>query len=162
MNILSAYGITIFPMKRFLNLTEEQKEVLQNLLRSERYTKVYKRLQFLELKSQGKKNSEILPVLYISHHTCSDWMTLFLSEGFEGLCHLRYEGRRKWKLSQQKEKIQEHMETTLVSSLNELKDWIEKHLSISVQTSWLWEWCKKNWITLIRRPKDFLEDTNQE
>lgn len=69
-------------MKRFIILSEEQKEELKALLKSEKNIKIHRRLQFIEMKSQGRKNTEIMPILAVSMETCRDWTGIFLKKGF--------------------------------------------------------------------------------
>jgi transposase len=70
-------------MKRFITLNTEQKEGLKALLKSEKNIKIHRRLQFIEMKDQGKKNTEIMPILKVSMETCRDWTGIFLKEGFD-------------------------------------------------------------------------------
>lgn len=69
-------------MKRHIRLNEEQEKLLNTLMKTEKRTKIYQRLQFIDLKGQGKKNSEILKTIPVSVNTLSDWTTLFLTKGF--------------------------------------------------------------------------------
>lgn len=69
-------------MKRFITLSTEQKEELKALLKSEKNVKIHRRLQFIEMKFQGKKNTEIMPILKVSMETCRDWTGIFLQEGY--------------------------------------------------------------------------------
>jgi transposase len=103
-----------------------------------------------------------MKIIPVSINLLSDWTTLFLTHWFEWLCSLQYEWRRPGKLESEKETILQHLEETTVSTLAELKKWIEEHLGIFVQTSWLSVWCKKNKIILTKRQKDFQENSNQK
>ena len=138
-------------MKRFLSLDPNQVEELQRLLDQTDRVKIYRRLQFIQMKSDGKKNSEIQKVIPVSSDTLSNWLTLFLKGGFPWLCGFNYDGRRPWVLEKNKEAIKKHIDDEIVPTLTHLKAWILKELSISVQESWLGEWCKKNSIVLIRK-----------
>ena len=149
-------------MKRFLDLSNAQKEELSQRLSTEKRTKIYKRLVFIDLKSQHCSNTEIQSQLSISPNTCSNWLTLFLSSGFPGLCWFKYDGRRPWKLEEYKETIKKHIDTEIVPTLTHLKAWISQEFSISIQESWLGEWCKKNWIALTRSSRSSQESSNQE
>ncbi len=138
-------------MKRFITLSTEQKEELKALLKLEKNVKIHRRLRFIEMKSQWKKNTEIMPILDVSMETCRDWMGIYLQKGFAWLCILQYIWRRPGKLTPKKEEIKKYVDENLVSTLSVLQNWIEKELNISVQTSWLGEWCKKNSIILTRK-----------
>lgn len=147
-------------MKRFIILSIEQQVELKRLMKSEKNIKIHRRLQFIEMKSQGKKNTEIMPLLKVSMETCRDWLGIFLAHGFTWLCSLKYSWRRPWKLTEKKDEIKKYVDENLISHLTTLKHWIEQELSISVQTSWLGEWCKKNSIILTRNWKSSLENIN--
>ncbi len=151
----------ILYMKRYIKLNEEQRKELNILMKTEKWTKIYQRLQFIDLKDKGKKNSEILKIIPVTVNTLSNWTTLFLAKDFSWLCYLNYEWRRPWKLSLNKEVIKKHVEENTISTLSELKVWIELELFFVVQTSWLWEYLKKNWIFLIRKWKGSLENIKQ-
>ncbi len=69
-------------MKRHIRLSEEQRKELDGLMKTEKRAKAYRRLQFVDLKDKGKKNSEILEIIPVSVNTLSDWTALFLAEGF--------------------------------------------------------------------------------
>lgn len=147
-------------MKRHIHLSEEQKEELNTLLKEEKHVKIYRRLQFIQLKDQWMKNTEIMKTIPVTIDTCTDWTTLFLSWWFPALCHLQYAWRRPWKLEENKERIKQHIDDEIVPNLTSLKQWILNELSISVQESWLWEWCKKNSIVLARSWKNSQENSN--
>lgn len=138
-------------MKRFLVLDPDQFAELEVLLKKENRVKIQRRLKFLKMKHEGRKNSEIQEILDVSSDTLSNWLTLFLKSGFQGLCGFQYDGRRPGKLEEKKEEIKKHITDNLVPTLTVLKYWIEQELSISVQTSWLGEWCKKNSIVLTKK-----------
>ena len=152
----------ILSMKRYIKLTNEQRKELDILIKTEKRIKIYQRLQFIDLKDKNLKNSEIQKIIPVSMNTLSDWTTLFFEKSFSWLCQLKYEWRRPWKLSLYKDAIKKHLEENIVSTINELKDWIEKEFSLVVQTSWLWEYLKKNWIFLTKKQKSFHENTKQQ
>ena len=137
-------------MKRFIALSPEQTIELQERLKSEKNIKIHRRLLFIQMKAANKKNTEIMPILQVSMETCRDWTGIFLSSWFLGLCTQYYTGRRPWVLEKNKEAIKKHIDDEIVPTLTHLKAWILKELSISVQESWLGEWCKKNSIVLTR------------
>lgn len=138
-------------MKRFLSLDPDQVAELERLLKKENRVKIQRRLQFIQMKHEGKKNSDIIKFIPVSSDTLSNWLSIFFRSGFSGLCGFQYDGRRPGKLELNKESIINHLDENLVPNLTTLKKWIEKELSISVQTSWLGEWCKKNSIILIKK-----------
>lgn len=148
-------------MKRHIKLNKKQRIELNKLLRDETLVKIHRRLQFIDMKDQGMKNTEIIKFIHITQGTCTDWTTVFLEKGFSWLCHLNYEWRRPWKLTPYKEDIEKYVEENIVSTVNELKYWLEKNKAVIVQTSWLWEFLKKNWICLLKKWRNSHESIKQ-
>jgi transposase len=120
-------------------------------MREEKNVKIYRRLEFIKFKDEWKKNTEIMKIIWVSINTLSDWTTKYLKEWMKWLWILNYDWRRIWKLAKNKEKIKEYVKLNIVSTLSELKAWLKKELDIDIQNSWLWEFCKKNWIFLIKK-----------
>jgi len=50
-------------MKRHIRLSDIEKHELVMLKKNEKNTKIYKRLLFVEMKNENKKNTEILKLL---------------------------------------------------------------------------------------------------
>jgi len=138
-------------MKRKINLTEEERIELKKYMREEKNVKIYRRLEFIKFKDEWKKNTEIMKIIWVSINTLSDWTTKYLKEWMKWLWILNYDWRRIWKLAKNKEKIKEYVKLNIVSTLSELKAWLKTELDIDIQNSWLWEFCKKNWIFLIKK-----------
>lgn len=138
-------------MKRNISLTKEEKEELEKYMKEEKNIKIYRRLQFIKLKDEWKKNTEIMKIIPVSINTLSDWTTKFFKWGIKWLLNLNYEWRRIWKLDKNKEEIKLYVKSNIVSTLSELKDRLKKELDIDIQNSWLWEFCKKNWIFLTKK-----------
>jgi transposase len=120
-------------------------------MKEEKNIKIYRRLQFIKLKDEWKKNTEIMKIIPVSINTLSDWTTKFFKWGIKWLLNLNYEWRRIWKLDKNKEEIKLYVKSNIVSTLSELKDRLKKELDIDIQNSWLWEFCKKNWIFLTKK-----------
>jgi hypothetical protein len=66
-------------MKRHIHLSEEQNRELEELLKKEKRAKIYRRLLFIQMKHQGKKNTDIMKIIPVSINLLSDWTTLFLT-----------------------------------------------------------------------------------
>lgn len=145
-------------MKRHILLSETEKQELIMLKKKEKDAKIYKRLLFVEMKNENKKNTEILKLLWISIDTCTDWTTLYLNEWFKWLCRLKYEWRRPSKLDSIRESIEEHVSKNIIQTLPALQSWIEQTHQIHVKVSWLSEYCKKNSIFLTRKPNSSPEN----
>ncbi len=161
MHILRLLLYNKLSMKRKISLTKEQIIELERYIEKEKRVKIYRRLVFIKLKNENKKNTEIMKIIPVSINTLSDWTTKYLKDGLKWLWILNYEWRRIGKLEKNKEKIDNYVKTNIVSTLSELKDWLKKELNIEVENSWLWEFCKKNWIFPIKKQRNYLENIKQ-
>lgn len=138
-----AYKITLSPA---------QQQELRALLKKERGVKIHRRLRFIEYKSKGASNGDIAAALGVCIDTLTDWAGLFLESGFEGLCSLRYEGRRLSKLEPVKGEIRKRVESGKAATLAALADWLRSHHHIVIQESGLFKFLKKNSFALTRKP----------
>ena len=131
-------------MKRKLIISKKDKKELQKRIKTERNAKIYKRLVFISLKEKGIKNIEIALILGVRIETLTEWTNIFLKGGLKELCLLHYTGRRISKLEAKKELIKEYVEKEKVSTIAQLKNWLENNYQIFVEHSWLYRYCKKN------------------
>ena len=98
----------------------------------------------MEYKTKGITNQDIATALDVRPETITQWLRLFLSEGFEGLCHLKYEGRRPSSLDPYKEAIKTYIREKAPATLAEISQWLEKSYGIRLEETWLSRYCKKN------------------
>lgn len=139
------------PMSYKIEFTEHIVKELENRLGSERDAKIYRRLQYLDLKRRGYRQDQIGDILQVSSTQLTNWSKLFLSQGFNGLCYLQYEGRRSSKLDPHLERIKQYIKEQLTPTLAALQNWIKEELNIYIEQSWLSRWIKKNSIALTKR-----------
>ena len=99
------------------------------------------------------KNSQIAKLLCVNIDTITDWYKLFIEGGLKLLGTLDYEGRRVSQIEPHKEEIKKYLENNVVSSIAALQDYIIKTYQISMEHSWLFRYCKKNSICLIKKQK---------
>ena len=116
-------------MTSFILLPAQQEE-LRERLRKEKRVKIHRRLKFIENKSKGLSHWDIAPALGVCNDTLTDWLRLFTDSGFEGLCGLKYEGRRFSRLEPVKDEIKKQVE-------RELR---KKHGLRSSEMESLWKW----------------------
>ncbi len=133
-------------------LSPARQQELRVLLKKEKSVKVHRRLRFIEYKSKGAANGDAAAALGVCIDTLTDWARLFLESGFDGLCGLRYEGRRLSRLEPVKEEIKKQVESGKAATLLVLADWLQKNHRIIIQESGLFKFLKKNSLVLIRRP----------
>ena len=126
-----------------MKLTKEQKEELEKLKKTEKRVKIHRRLKFIKMKSVGAKNKDIAPMLDVCKDTLTDWTKLFKEGGFQALCNLNYEDRRRSILDDKKEDIRQYVNNNSVDKLGKVQDWLKKEFSINIEHSWLSRYLKK-------------------
>lgn len=139
-------------MRYKIEFTDAIVKELKKRLSSESRSKIYRRLLWLDLKRQGYQHKEIGSILQVSQGQITNWSRLFAEKGFEGLCSLNYEDRRRSKLAAYLDQIKAHVQESSISTLSSLQAWLEDEFGIFVEQSWLSRWIKKNSIVLIKRP----------
>ncbi len=131
-------------MKYKIKLSPALLQELDKRLKGEKGKKIYKRLQCIRMKHYGSGNQDISRLLEINHNTATEWAKLFLDKGFDGLCNLNYEGRRKSKLDPHKKAVRSYIEEKMPSTLAELNGWLEEKYGFKMEETWLSRYCKKN------------------
>ena len=139
-----------------IHLTKSQSKELKQLLKKTTDAKILKRYQSIHFKAQGMKNTQIAKLLCVNIDTITDWYKLFVEGGFKWMGTLEYDGRRVSQLEPHKEKIKAYLEKNMVPSIAALQDYILKTHDISIEHSWLFRYCKKNSICLIKKQKIIL------
>ena len=134
-----------------VKLSKTELKELKRLKRKERDKKIFRRLQAIYLRHQGKPNQEIADIIGVCKETVIDWTRIFETEGFDGICQLNYEGRRVLKIDPHIDKIKKDIKKETISTLAELQDLLKKKYSIEIEQSWLSRCCKKNSIFLTRK-----------
>ena len=134
-----------------LKLSEKEKQELQERLKTEKNNKIFRRLQCLHFKTLGLKHNVIASALGVHVDTVTDWIKLYKNKGFDGLCKLSYDGRRVSKLDSVVEDMKKYIEENNVDKLSMLQDYLLKEHDIFVEHSWLYRYCKKNSISLIKK-----------
>lgn len=134
-----------------LQLSENENKELQERLKSEKNNKIFRRLQCIHFKSLGFRHKEIAQALGVHVDTVTDWIKLYKSKGLDGLCKLSYEGRRVSKLDKVAEEMKKYIEENNVDKLSMLQDYLLEEHDIFVEHSWLYRYCKKNSISLIKK-----------
>lgn len=138
-----AYRITLSPARH---------EELRRRLRAAKKVKIHRRLKCIEYKSKGASHRDIASVTGVCIETVSHWLALFHDSGFDGLCGLKYEGRRFSVLEPVKDEIKKQVESGNAPTVLALSDWIRKSHGITIQESGLFKFLKKNFLLPIKRP----------
>ena len=116
---------------------------LKDRLSSERSSKLYRRLLWLDLKRRGYRQKEIASLVCVSQAQLTNWSRVFSLKGFEGLCSVHYEDRRPSRLMPYLQSIKDHVRDTCVSTLSALQDWLLQEHGIIIEQSWLSRFIKK-------------------
>ena len=134
-----------------LELSTHNLKNLQIRLKTEKNNKIYRRLQCIHFKSIGFKHNLIASSIGVNIDTVTDWIKLYNTKGFTGLCHLEYEGRRSSKLDVVSADIKEYIKNNMIDKISQLQDYLLNTHNIFVEQSWLYRYCKKNSIHLIKK-----------
>ena len=125
--------------------------VIAEKKRKEKNTKLLRRYQCLSMLQEQYPKKEIALLLGVNIDTITDWIKIYNKEGLARLGLLKYEGRRPSSLDSINKKIIDYVEKENISTLSQLQRIISKKHHLKVEHSWLSRYCKKNFISLIKR-----------
>lgn len=134
-----------------VHLSPNELRSLRSRMKKERDAKILRRLQCIDFAATSCSNQDIARFLHITPDTVTNWLRLFASEGIDGLCTLRYDGRRPSKLDVHQEELRAHVKSGKAKKLAELQNYIQKTWGLDIEQSWLSRYCKKNSILLTRK-----------
>lgn len=134
-----------------VKLSKTELKELKQLKQKERDKKIFRRLQAIYLRHQGKSNQEIADIIGVCKETVIDWVRIFEIKRLDGICQLNYEGRRSLKIDPYIDKIKKDIKGETISTLAELQDLLLSKYKIKIEQSWLSRCCKKNSISLTRK-----------
>ena len=137
-----AYQVVLSPAE--LAIVKEKK-------RKEKDAKLLRRYQCLSLLHDQYPKKEVARILNVNIDTVTDWVKLYIKEGLPSVGVLKYEGRRPSVLDGIKEQITAYIKKENISSLSELQTMIAKKHQLKIEHSWLSRYCKKNFISLIKK-----------
>ena len=137
-----AYQVVLSPAE--LAIVKEKK-------RKEKDAKLLRRYQCLSLLHDQYSKKEVARILNVNIDTVTDWVKLYIKEGLPSVGVLKYEGRRPSVLDGIKEQITAYIKKENISSLSELQTMIAKKHQLKIEHSWLSRYCKKNFISLIKK-----------
>ena len=134
-----------------ITISKSDLEEIKLKKKKEKNQKIYRRLQFLHLKSKNKTNKEIADLLGVCVDTITDWARIYSDKGLTGLCEPINYDNRSAKIDDYIIEIKQDIKNNTISSLSELQDWIKENYSLEIEQSWLFRCCKKNSIYLTRK-----------
>lgn len=139
-------------MSSNITLTAAQQVQVTQLKNKEKSNKIYRRYLYLELSNDGMTNLKIAKLLGVCNDTLTVWKQIYAEAGLAGLAELHYAGRRISKLEKHKETILDKIKTDNIATLKQLQDFLMTECQTEVEQSWLYRFCKKNSICLIKKP----------
>jgi transposase len=132
-------------------LSKQERVKLNQCIKQEKNSKIYRRLQFLKLKDKGKTHTEIAGIVGVCIDTLTDWLAIYSTSGIDGLCQLNYDGRRPTKLDGYVDQIKQDVKERTITTLTELKDLLRENYNIQIEESWLSRLAQKNSILATRK-----------
>ena len=133
-------------------LSKKERHQIKQLFRKEKRVKVYRRLQAVEMAASGHTHQEIATVVGVSVDTITDWIKLYQSSGLTELCTLHFTGKRASSFDAYAQQIKQDIIDHPIATLAELQAWIKEKYSLKIEQSWLFRCCKKNSMSLTKRP----------
>ena len=132
-------------------LSAAELTIVKEKKRKEKDAKLLRRYQCLSLLHDRYPKKEVARILHVHIDTVTDWVKLYLKDGLPSIGLLKYEGRRPSALDGIKEQLTAYVKKENISSLSELQTMIEKRHHLKIEHSWLSRYCKKNFISLIKK-----------
>jgi transposase len=124
---------------------------INNMMKKNKETKIYKRLVALKMKHQGFSNNQISTVLNVHIDTVTDWFKIYIIKGLNNLCELHLKNRKKSRLDAYSEELKKLVKEKNISTISEFQNYISNLFGINIEHSWLSRYIKKNSIALIKR-----------
>jgi transposase len=135
-----------------IKLSKTERVYIQRLKKRTGDKRIFRRLQALTLKAQGKSHQEIADTAGVSVDTVTDWLGIYLEKGLTELCRPIDYDRRQSVIDPHIADVKRLIQERLVSTLAELQILLKREFSIDLEQSWLSRCCKKNAICLTRKP----------
>lgn len=135
-----------------VKLSKSELVGLNKRRKKEKNKEILNRLQCIYLAHKGKGNKEITDLLAINKNSATNWIKIYLTKGLDELCRPENFDRRSSKIDDYIEKIKRDVKENTISTLPELQGWIKEKYSLTIEQSWLFRCCKKNFIYLGRKP----------
>jgi transposase len=133
-----------------ISIPKEDLKIISEKRKTEPKAKFLRRYQCLWMLYEQYYNKDIANILGVNIDTVTDWIKIYNKSGLEGLGLLNYEGRRPSQLDKVKETILKTIESKNISTIKDLQTLLLDEHKIEVEHSWLFRYCKKNSICLIR------------
>jgi len=139
-----------------VNLTPRQEARMRRLIREHQDNpNVLKRIYCILLKNEGQKNKNIVRLLDVNQDTITDWTKLYLRKGLDGLLTYHWHKRRRSALMPYRSQIKRIAGLKHITTISQLQTALQQRLSLSVEYSWLYRYCRQNDIyPLLKKQKE--------
>jgi transposase len=134
-----------------LSIPKSDMVVIAQKRRTESKAKFQRRYQCLWLLHEGYLRKDVANMLGVNIDTVTDWIKIYNKSGLEGLGLVHYEDRRPSSLDMYKDDILSYIANNGVSTINELRAMLAHSYGLKIEHSWLYRYCKKNFIALTRK-----------
>jgi transposase len=133
-----------------VTLSKSDLSIISKKRKTESSGKLLKRYQCLWMLHEQHLKKDIASTLGVNIDTITDWIKIYNAKGLEGLGLFNYEGRRPSKLDTLKGKIEQIILHENISRIKDLQAKLIEEFQLEVEHSWLYRYCKKNSICLIK------------
>jgi transposase len=133
-----------------ISISKDDLKIISSKRKTEKNAKFLRRYQCLWLLHEQYLKKDIALILGVNIDTITDWIRLYNQKGLQGMGLLNYEGRRPSCLDKYKTIIEGVIKNQNVSKIKDLQTILINKHQINVEHSWLYRYCKKNSICLIK------------
>ncbi len=133
-----------------ISISSDDLKIISIKRKTEQKVKFLRRYQCLWMLHEQYYNKDIANILGVNIDTVADWIKIYNKSGLAGLGLLNYQGRRPSQLDKVKDTILKTIESKNISTIKDLQAILLAEHKIEVEHSWLFRYCKKNSICLIR------------
>jgi hypothetical protein len=115
---------------RQLELSQEQKQALQERYQATNNRRWQERIQYVLLKGQGLSLEAISEVVPYHINTISEWVRRYVGEGLEGLCVWQYQGSPRHLSLEQQSALKAEVQGGGYRSVQGVIAWVEHQWQI--------------------------------
>ena len=132
-------------------LSKTDLAIIKTKQRKERDAKLLRRYQCLSMLHENYPKKEVAKLLGVNIDTITDWVKIYTKSGLSGLGLLNYQGRRPSSLDLIKDELVDLIKKENINTMVQLQGIIKNNYKLVVEQSWLGRYCKKNFISLIKK-----------
>lgn len=134
-----------------IELTEEELDYVAKEKKSTVHYKIRRKLDALLQLNKGVGATAVARGIGVVNNTVTRWIKEYKQKGIGHYSSTHYVGRESV-LDPHKEWLTAQVQDHDIKTISQLKDKLEKERGIEVKVKWLQKYCKKNSLSLIKRP----------